>query len=370
MDKRTRAGRMERVRGKRRRIYVVAVAAATAVMLLLGGTTYLVIRSASSTDGAEKAPVAGSVGSVDASLTATVSTSTVPVEVPVLVGMQIAEAELLVRAAGLALVKVPTPPGEAVAGIVLQQTPVAGSHVTSDVVVELIYADPSAVAVATSSANAAPSTPASGLVVCIDPGHQASANSGKEPVGPGATETKAKVTGGASGVVTRQAEHALALTLSLKIKERLERYGVTVVMTRGIAGVDISNAQRAQVANQAGADLFLRVHADSNTNADVHGISTLYPGGNDWVAPITAESLKAAGVIHSQMLASTGASDRGLVARADLAGFNWATVPSVLVETGFLSNPNDDKQLADDAYQDDLADGITRGVLEYLGVTE
>jgi N-acetylmuramoyl-L-alanine amidase len=206
--------------------------------------------------------------------------------------------------------------------------------------------------------------------VCIDPGHQATGNSGQEPIGPGASETNAKVTGGATGAVTRQAEHALALALSFKIKERLERYGVTVVMTRIAANVDISNAQRAQVANEAGADLFLRVHADSNTNADVRGVSTLYPAGNEWVEPIREESLRAAGIIHNQMLASTGANNRGLSARSDLAGFNYATVPSVLVEVGFLSNPKDDQQLADTAYQDRLADGIARGVLQYLGVTE
>ena len=104
--------------------------------------------------------------------------------------------------------------------------------------------------------------PASGLVVCIDPGHQAQANSGQEPVGPGAAETKAKVTGGATGVVTRQAEHALVLTLAFKIKERLERYGVTVVMTRSSANVDISNAQRAAVANEAERDVMrARLHS-------------------------------------------------------------------------------------------------------------
>ena len=139
-------------------------------------------------------------------------------------------------------------------------------------------------------------------------------------------------------------------------------------MTRTTANVDISNAQRAQVANDAGADLFLRIHADSSTNAGTNGVTTLYPGGNEWTSPLTEPSLKAAGLIHRQVLASTGAADRSLSERADLSGFNWATVPSVLVETGFLSNPAEDKLLADEAYQDKLADGIARGVLEYLGV--
>jgi N-acetylmuramoyl-L-alanine amidase len=189
-------------------------------------------------------------------------------------------------------------------------------------------------------------------------------------VGPGASETKPKVTGGATGVVTRQAEHEMVLALSMEVKARLERYGVTVVMTRTMADVDISNSARAAVANESGADLFLRLHADSNTNADIRGISTLYPAGNDWVAPIGAESLKAANIVHAQVIASTGASDRGITPRADLSGFNYAAVPSILVETGFLSSPVDDRQLADPAYRAQLADGIARGVLKYLGVTE
>ncbi|MRR13292.1 N-acetylmuramoyl-L-alanine amidase [bacterium] len=252
--------------------------------------------------------------------------------------------------------------------MVLSQEPAAGQRVTPDTPVQLIYADTAAAAAAAASATGAGN--GAGFVVCIDPGHQAQANSGKEPVGPGATELKAKVTGGAVGVVTRQAEHALVLVLANKVKERLERYGVTVVMTRTTGSVDISNSQRAAVANQSGADLFLRLHADSNTNADVRGVSTLYPAGNDWVAPIEQESLRAAGMIHKQLLASTAANDRGVVDRADLAGFNYSQVPAVLVETGFLSNPVDDRQLADGEYQDTLADAIARGVLQYLGVTD
>ncbi len=368
MAQRSRLERMDRVRDKRKRVYTLAVVAAVVGVLAIGGIAYAMIRAVA--PARDERALMPTSDETSGTLMSAAATSTVPVEVPVLVGMQIADAELLVTAAGLALVKVPTPPGETVAGTVLAQTPAAGEHVSPGTSIELIYADPTAVAAATTGASAASSASASGIVVCIDPGHQAAANTAQEPVGPGAAETKPKVTGGATGVVTRQAEHALALTLSLKIQERLERYGVTVVMTRTTAAVDISNAQRAQVANEAGADLFLRVHADSNTNADINGVSTLYPAGNDWVAPIRAESLRAASIIHNSMVASSGAKDRGVNARADLAGFNYATMPAVLVEVGFLSNPNDDKRLAEPGYQDQLADGIARGVLDYLGVTE
>jgi N-acetylmuramoyl-L-alanine amidase len=365
MAQRSRAERLERVRGRRRRIQLIAVAAAVVVC---GALVAVAIAMLPDAEAPEPARSLATTESEPATLTAKAAAPAVPVEVPVLTGMPISEAEVLLSAAGLTLVRIPTPAGEAAEGIVLSQDPAAGTRVSADTPVSLVYADTAAAAAAASTPSAASGS--TGIVVCIDPGHQASANGGLEPIGPGATEQKAKVTGGAAGVVTRQAEHELVLAISLKVKERLERYGVTVVMTRTTASVDISNSQRAAVANQAGAGLFLRIHADSNTNADVRGISTLYAGGNDWVAPIETESLRAAGILQKQVLASTAAADRGVVKRSDLSGFNYATVPSVLVETGFLSNPVDDRQLADAAYQDRLADGIARGVLAFLGVTK
>lgn len=370
MVHRSRAQRLERVRGRRKRVQVLAVAGAIALALATVAFAVIILPTLVPRTESEATSTLAALGdSVVSSLPSDATTTTVPIEVPVLTGMPIAEAELLLRVAGLRVTRAPTPAGEAAEGTVLAQDPAAGERITPGTLVQLIYAD-TAAAAAASAVTAPPGTGGSGLVVCIDPGHQAKGNSGQEPIGPGAAETKAKVTGGAAGVVTRQAEHALVLAISMKVKERLERYGVTVVMTRTTATVDISNAQRAAVANQAGADLFLRVHADSNTNADVRGIATLYPANNDWVAPIERESLRAAGIIHKQMLASTAANDRGVVDRADLAGFNYSQVPAVLVETGFLSNPVDDRQLENEDYQDALADAIARGVLEYLGVTD
>jgi N-acetylmuramoyl-L-alanine amidase len=204
------------------------------------------------------------------------------------------------------------------------------------------------------------------FVVCIDPGHQAQANLDGEPIGPGATDTKPKVTGGATGTVTGQPEHELVLAVSLLLAERLEAAGVKVVMTRTTANVDISNSERAAVANEAKADLFVRVHADGNTDAKVHGLSTLYPAGNEWVKPIASESKAAATTIHRAVLDVTKASDRGVIERSDLSGFNWCRVPAVLLECGFLSNAEEDRLLATSAYRAKLADGIAQGVMAYL----
>ncbi len=370
MRKRSRAERREKARTERKRIALGATAAALALIAVAALATGISMRASSTSEAATAADAAvlGAETTASAAPTALTAASNttataLPVEVPALTGMQIAEAEVLLKAAGLALTRVRTPAGDVAPGWVLDQRPAPGERVQPGSVVTLTFADP--------SATEATNTPRpAGFVVCIDPGHQGTGNTDPEPVGPGAKETKPKVSSGATGVITRVPEHEIALAISLKVRDRLERYGVTVVMTRTTANVDISNAQRAQVANSAAANLFLRIHADSSTNASVHGVSTLYPGGNEWVAPISQRSLKAASAIQREMLRSTGAADRSLAERADIAGFNWATVPSVLVEAGFLSNPAEDKKLSDPTYQDKLADGIARGVLEYLGVTE
>lgn len=367
MRKRSRTERLDQVRDRRKRRtlgFAAAGLAALAVIALVVGVS-LRPATAPAEDTVATAVALSAAepsGSALAKTTTATADAALPVEVPVLTGMNVDEAAVLLEAVGLVVTRQGTPAGDLAPGLVLDQSPEPGERLPAGGVVTLTFADPAAAAPTTDTPRP------SGPVVCIDPGHQAKANSDPEPIGPGATETKPKVSGGATGVTTGLREHELNLAIALKVRDRLERYGVTVVMTRTTANVDISNAQRAQVANSAAADLFLRIHADSSTNAGTNGISTLYPGGNEWTSPISAPSLRAAGVIHREMLASTGAADRSLSERADLSGFNWATVPSVLVECGFLSNPAEDKLLASEAYQDKLADGITRGVLEYLGV--
>ena len=204
------------------------------------------------------------------------------------------------------------------------------------------------------------------FVVCIDPGHQARANNTPEPIGPGATQTKPSVSSGATGVSTRIPEYKTTLQIALNLRKRLQAAGITVVMVRTTSDVDIPNSKRAAIANRAGADLFVRIHCDGSTSSSARGISTLYPAANQWTRPIAPESGKAAVALQKALIAKTGAVNRGAVQRSDLAGFNWATVPSVLVETGFLSNAAEDKLLNSTAYQDKVAEGMSQGIRAYL----
>jgi N-acetylmuramoyl-L-alanine amidase len=207
-------------------------------------------------------------------------------------------------------------------------------------------------------------------VVVIDPGHQVKGDYNHEPVGPGSTEMKDKVSSGTHSVNTGAPESELVLAVGLKLRDSLAARGIRVVMTRTAEDVAVSNVQRAQIANEAGADLFVRIHADGATNASTHGILMLYPATiKGWTDDIAVESKRAARLALDALIAATGAHSRGMVARSDLTGFNWSDVPVILPEIGLMTNRTEDALLATEAYQDKIVQGLTSAILNYLGVS-
>ena len=223
-----------------------------------------------------------------------------------------------------------------------------------------------AVSAVSVSATAAPRP-----VVVIDPGHDLRANLGTEPIGPGSTRRKIKDGGGTQGVASGTTEAQLNLAISLRLRALLERTGVRVVMTRSrTSGTSIGNVARAGIANRAGAALFLRVHADGASSPAARGSHTLYPALRaGWTDDIFGRSRVAARIVQRELVRSLGFPDRGLQERADFTGFNWADVPAVLVEVGFMTNPAEDRALAMPRYRDLAARGLCRGVLRVLGRT-
>jgi N-acetylmuramoyl-L-alanine amidase len=205
-------------------------------------------------------------------------------------------------------------------------------------------------------------------VVVIDPGHDLLANPDTEPIGPGSSTLKIKDGGGTHGVVSGLREAELNLRVGVRLRALLQRAGVEVVMTRTrTAGMSMGNVARARIANRAGASLFLRIHADGSADPSVRGTHTLYPAlRRGWTDDVYAESRRAARVVQRETRAALGFPDRGLHERSDFTGFNWADVPAIMVELGFMTNATEDRLLATAAYQRRAARGLCRGTMRYL----
>ncbi len=208
-------------------------------------------------------------------------------------------------------------------------------------------------------------TALSGFTICLDPGHGITSQSRQEAVSPLSSEQKPAYVSGASG--NSQTEEALNLAVAQLVKSRLENRGATVVMTRTTHEAAVSNIERATIANEAGADLCIRIHADGAENTAVHGFSILVPSGSLLGTPsIVTPSRAAAQCIEDALKQSIDAQDRGLTERSDMTGFNWSEVPVVLVEMGFLTNPEEDRKLAAEEYRNGIADGIATGTENWL----
>lgn len=215
--------------------------------------------------------------------------------------------------------------------------------------------------------------------IVVDPGH-----GGKDPgaVGP-------------SGLQEKEVVLAMGISLARKLKEEL---GIDAVMTRS-TDVFIELQERTAIANQVGADLFVSIHANASLNRNANGIETYYLNlaKTEKAAQLAARengtSLEKVSLLQAvlfDLMANYKLNDSALLAEdvqktlhKRLTGryssvknlgvkqgpfyvLVGATMPSILVETAFISNEREETRLGDPLYQEQVAEGILEGISAYI----
>lgn len=212
-------------------------------------------------------------------------------------------------------------------------------------------------------------TPRDGVdkLIVIDAGHQSKADNQTEPLGPGSSEMKARVTGGTSGCVSGMKEYELNLIVAFKLEEILKSRGYQVLMIRTEHNVNISNRERAEIANNAGAGAFIRIHANGSDDSSKSGIMTIcQTSSNPYNAALYEQSFRLSTMVLDNLINTTGVVREYVWETDTMSGINWSQVPCTIVEMGYMSNPEEDALLAEDTYQTKVAEGIANGLDSYF----
>lgn len=205
--------------------------------------------------------------------------------------------------------------------------------------------------------------------IVLDPGHSGVVKPGTEPLGPGSSQQKAKDSGGTEGIVTKVPEYALNMTIAKKVATELERRGYRVILTRKNNKKGLSCKERAEIANTAKADAFIRIHANGSDNTGITGAMTICTTSN---SPFVSKSLskkskKLSQVLLDAYVKATGAKKEYVWETDSMSGNNWCKVPCTILEMGYMSNPGEDRKMQKKSYQKKIVRGIANGIDAYFG---
>lgn len=160
--------------------------------------------------------------------------------------------------------------------------------------------------------------------------------------------------------ITGKYEKNFTLPVVLKIQALLEQEpNIDFVLTRSDDSYP-TLPDRVKVANDLNADVFVSIHGNSTTSA-------VSPSGTEMYYS-RSSSLTLAQIVHKHVVAALGLSDRGIHQKS-LHVTRETTMPAILIEAGYLSNPTDEALMYTDAFQQQLAEAVVAGIKEYLGVS-
>lgn len=199
--------------------------------------------------------------------------------------------------------------------------------------------------------------------IVIDAANQTNPNMSQEAIGPGSEQTKQGATTGNTGSTFGAKEYELNLIYAKALKAELENRGYEVTITREENEVDLTNQARAQIANNSGATTFIRIQMNYSANSELSGIMAVtMTGDSPYNANLHDDSYKLATRILQGATEKTGAVNHGIYETNEFTAVNWSSIPVTVIYVGYLSNSQDEQNLLDENYQNDIIEGIADGI--------
>jgi len=193
-----------------------------------------------------------------------------------------------------------------------------------------------------------------GKTIVIDPGH-------------GSVQPGGWADPGAIGNVLRVKEKDVNLDVALQLQQFLTQQGARVIMTRAAGTTYLSLSGRADIANNSNADIFVSIHANSNTNKVYSGTSVYFyaPVSNSLLASQRSTRQTLASSVQDELVKAGGRKNIGIL-EANFAVLRETKVPSILVEMAFLSNAEEERLLNTKEFRTRMAWGIYKGIEKYF----
>ena len=206
-----------------------------------------------------------------------------------------------------------------------------------------------------------------GKLIVLDPGHSRVLPKGTEPVGPGSSTMKAKTSSGTQGVSTGINEYEMNMTISRALRTELLSRGYMVALTHETNDQAISNIERTQIANKLKANAYLRIHCNSVDSSSKRGaMAVTITSSNPWKKSMYSTCSKLAECVLSEYCKKTGLARDGIWYTDSMTGNNWADVPCILFEMGYMSNSTEDRWMANASNQSLMVKGLANGIDKFF----
>ena len=137
-------------------------------------------------------------------------------------------------------------------------------------------------------------------------------------------------------------------------------------LTREAQDQFVGMIERADIPNEWGADFVLRLHCNNRSNSSKQGIHIFCPYASEYAHEVAdVDTYREMGfTLLRAMQAVTGAPEGNCTLNDTYVGNNWSKMPSFLVEMGYMSNKEEDLLMANEPYQEKLAQGMTEGIVQ------